>query len=236
MGSRSDRRPNLIITVRLHIHFWPAPSVTLLITCPNLIGNTRNQLEGECTALVGNVRRCVKGVLDNLLRSQEGVERPELQAYLCQIVDAYLQKKHAKAEEIVNYLAKAELMKRFTQDESYKRIIWKVENLAEQMSVRRQRAPFPENTDVPVEQVVDRGTDDDVDGIPMAFIKDYYYRVQEQFKTDRDVDVAKSQVSGSPTPFVAFSPLLLSHRSHPVHMVQRQLLLTQLAWDIFGGK
>lgn len=144
-----------------------------------------------------SVRLCVKDVLENLLHSQEGVERPELPSYLCKIVDGYLQKKHDKAEEIVNYLAKAELMKRFTQDESYKRIILKVENLAEQMSVRLQGRPFPENdTDVPVEQVVERGTDDDIDGISMAFIRGYYFRVQEQFKKDRDVEVAKSQVGG----------------------------------------
>lgn len=171
-----------------------------------------------------NVRLCVKDVLESLLHSQEGPERPALPSYLCTIVDEYLQERHAKAEEIANYLAKAELTKRFTQDESYKRIILKVENLAEQMSVRREMTPFPENnTNVPVEQVVERGMDDDVDGIPMTFIKDYYHRAQEQFKNDGDVEVAKSQVNGNSTRFFALAPysLFADTRLPLVHSVQR---------------
>lgn len=129
-------------------------------------------------------------------------------------------------------------MKRFTQDESYKRIILKVENLAEQMSVRLQKTPFPENnTDVPVEQVVERGTDDDVHGIPMTFIRDYYSRVQEQFKNDTDVDVAKSQVSRNSARIVVLTPPPASlvstvYLSPILHTAQPQFLLPQKAYGI----
>lgn len=150
-----------------------------------------SQLANACKALVNDVRKCVKEVLVLLFRVEKVTNiRPELQLYLSTRLDKFLDKRLAKAEEVVAYLSKAELTKRDTRDETYDRIRTKVGNLAEKAYLDTEK----NRVYSPPEQVVAKGTDPDVVDIPDGFIMSYYSRAIEQGRDGQEATIADLQV------------------------------------------
>lgn len=150
-----------------------------------------SQLANACKTLVNNIRKCVKEVLVLLFRVEKVTNiRPELQLYLSARLDQFLDKRLAKAEEVVAYLSKAELTKRDTRDETYERIKTKVGQLAEKAHSNTEK----NRVYSPPEQVVAKGTDPDVIDIPDGFIMSYYSRAIEQGRDELDANIADLQV------------------------------------------
>lgn len=124
------------------------------------------------------VRQAVKEVLVRLLEDAPEVQdRPALLPFLAEKVEEFLAEQLKKAEEIVQYLAMAEISKRFTADAMFGRL---------QFKVRKQVA----------RQSVDPGDDDDLAGIDPEFIISYGSRSETG---GGDADVANIQVR-RPTP------------------------------------
>lgn len=150
------------------------------------------ELAVECKKLVNKVRECAKNVLMCLLGLEEETRnRPGLLRYLSGLLDTFLDKRLTKAEEVVDYLSKAELSKRYTQDPTYERIKTKVRYLAEEAHTRLTTVGGHQP---PPEQVVAKGTDEDVQDIAPDFIVSFYRRAVEQNANNMDEMISKMQV------------------------------------------
>ncbi|CAM9427711.1 unnamed protein product [Ectocarpus sp. 12 AP-2014] len=180
----------------------------------------QQKLANACKALVNNVRKCVKEVLVLLFRVEKVTNiRPELQLYLSTRLDKFLDKRLAKAEEVVAYLSKGELTKRDTRDETYDRIRTKVGNLAEQAYLCAEK----NRVYSPPEQVVAKGNDPDVVDIPDCFIMSYYSRAIEQGRDHQEATIADLQIS-----LYAYSKAVTRRINDVVPMQAHLLLVTSI--------
>lgn len=146
----------------------------------------------ECKKLVNKVRECAKDVLMSLLGLEEETRnRPGLLHYMSGLLDPFLDRRLTKAEEVVDYLSKAELSKRYTQDPTYERIKNKVRYLAEEAHTRLTTVGGHQS---PPEQIVSKGDDVDVQDIAPDFIVSFYRRAVEQNANSMDENISKMQV------------------------------------------
>ncbi|CAN0076139.1 unnamed protein product [Scytosiphon promiscuus] len=181
----------------------------------------QKKLANACKTLVNNIRKCVKEVLVLLFRLERvTITRPELQLYLSTRLDEFLDRRLLKAEEVVAYLSKAELTKRDTRDNTYKRIKTKVGHLAEEAYLETEK----NRVYSPPEQVVAKGSDPDVIDIPAVFIMSYYSRaIEQESKGELEAMIADLQIS-----LYAYSKAVTRRINDVVPMQAHLLLVTSI--------